>query len=217
MRKSVNFRFDEAELEAWKDEAAKTGSDLTEFVEQQVNAATTKDAIRAQNKVAQAITAGKLEKQPCEECGNEKAVAHHDDYDKPLEVRWLCYRHHRLWHRDNPSMVKWPAQVRLANHLFEEIQILATKNNLSLTKQVAALLEQALGLSETEVGGGHSQENRAEGMASRGGATGAVTEKKDLGTSVSESPRIDPGICGMSNRHRSRSRQNPCPRCGYPT
>lgn len=24
--------------------------------------------------------------------------AHHDDYDKPLEVRWLCFSHHRAWH-----------------------------------------------------------------------------------------------------------------------
>lgn len=24
--------------------------------------------------------------------------AHHDDYTKPLEVRWLCHRHHREQH-----------------------------------------------------------------------------------------------------------------------
>ena len=41
---------------------------------------------------------GKLEKKCCEICGSEKSVAHHDDYDKPLEVRWLCPIHHKQWH-----------------------------------------------------------------------------------------------------------------------
>ena len=34
----------------------------------------------------------------CEICGKEKTHAHHDDYDKPLNVRWLCAEHHRQWH-----------------------------------------------------------------------------------------------------------------------
>ena len=39
-------------------------------------------------------------KQPCEVCGSSCAVAHHDDYTKPLEVRWLCLSHHQKWHKD---------------------------------------------------------------------------------------------------------------------
>jgi hypothetical protein len=35
---------------------------------------------------------------PCEVCGNPKAVRHHDDYSKPLEVRFLCHLHHRQQH-----------------------------------------------------------------------------------------------------------------------
>jgi hypothetical protein len=37
---------------------------------------------------------GKLERQPCEVCGVEPAQMHHDDHDKPLEVRWFCRQHH---------------------------------------------------------------------------------------------------------------------------
>src|SRR5690606_109968 len=37
-----------------------------------------------------AIRSGHLLKQPCEVCGKMKVDAHHDDYAKPLEVRWLC-------------------------------------------------------------------------------------------------------------------------------
>ena len=48
-----------------------------------------------------AIARGKIKKQPCEVCGLELTEAHHDDYNKPMEVRWLCNRHHHEWHRSN--------------------------------------------------------------------------------------------------------------------
>ena len=51
--------------------------------------------------VARAIARGELLKAPCEACGASGAQAHHDDYDKPLEVRWLCQRHHSIWHSQN--------------------------------------------------------------------------------------------------------------------
>lgn len=36
----------------------------------------------------------------CEACGEElKLTAHHDDYMKPLSVRWLCYMCHAQEHR----------------------------------------------------------------------------------------------------------------------
>lgn len=40
---------------------------------------------------------GIISPQPCEVCG-ERAEAHHDDYDRPGDVRWLCRRHHRQVH-----------------------------------------------------------------------------------------------------------------------
>lgn len=51
--------------------------------------------------VLKAVKSGELIRQPCQVCGYDKAIAHHDDYDKPLIVRWLCRSHHGLWHRDN--------------------------------------------------------------------------------------------------------------------
>lgn len=41
---------------------------------------------------------GELIKLPCEICGNIKVEAHHDDYYRPLDVRWLCRKHHREHH-----------------------------------------------------------------------------------------------------------------------
>lgn len=33
---------------------------------------------------------GKLKKEPCEKCGVDHAEKHHDDYARPLDVRWMC-------------------------------------------------------------------------------------------------------------------------------
>lgn len=45
-----------------------------------------------------AIRLGILTRQPCEECGSStKVEAHHDDYTKPLQIRWLC----KLCHADH--------------------------------------------------------------------------------------------------------------------
>lgn len=48
-----------------------------------------------------AISTGVLVREPCEGCGAEPAEAHHDDYNKPLEVRWLCKSCHMKWHKNN--------------------------------------------------------------------------------------------------------------------
>jgi hypothetical protein len=53
---------------------------------------------RAQLKARGAVRRGKLLRLPCEVCGELKSEAHHDDYTKPLEVRWLCRVHHREHH-----------------------------------------------------------------------------------------------------------------------
>lgn len=43
---------------------------------------------------------------PCEICFNTHDIeAHHGDYDKPLEVRWLCFKHHREVH-ENPELLE---------------------------------------------------------------------------------------------------------------
>ena len=50
---------------------------------------------RARNRVGLAIFYGKIKKGICDICGGTKVEAHHSDYKKPLEVRWLCPAHHR--------------------------------------------------------------------------------------------------------------------------
>lgn len=52
----------------------------------------------ARRLVHQAVASGKLVRQPCEVCQATPAEGHHDDYSKPLEVRWLCSPHHDEHH-----------------------------------------------------------------------------------------------------------------------
>jgi ribosomal protein S27AE len=67
------------------------------------------DAKLAHSAVQRAIKRGDLTPQPCSECGAAVSLAHHDDYERRLEVRWLCDRHHRLWHIDHPIAHEVPA------------------------------------------------------------------------------------------------------------
>lgn len=59
-----------------------------------------KDKIRSVNRLNYAIRKGVVKRLPCEVCG-AYGQAHHDSYEigNELEVRWLCQKHHKLWHQ----------------------------------------------------------------------------------------------------------------------
>lgn len=58
------------------------------------------DRRAAHDAVRLAIRRGALVREPCEVCGStEHLDAHHEDYSKPLDVVWLCRRHHAARHR----------------------------------------------------------------------------------------------------------------------
>lgn len=52
------------------------------------------DKNRAHSAVNFAIKSGRLQKLPCAVCGSDNTHGHHDDYSKPLDVLWLCPKHH---------------------------------------------------------------------------------------------------------------------------
>lgn len=52
----------------------------------------------ARNLVNKMLRQGLLIRQPCEVCKNKKVEAHHDDYARPLDIRWLCKQHHYEQH-----------------------------------------------------------------------------------------------------------------------
>lgn len=57
---------------------------------------------KAHAMIRNAISRGVLFKESCSECGSDFSVhAHHDDYAKPLNIRWLCAACHKKWHQEN--------------------------------------------------------------------------------------------------------------------
>jgi len=63
------------------------------------------ERIRAYKEVDKALKKGVLTREKCRDCENEDTHAHHEDYTKPLEVIWLCGRHHKLEHQKIKSNI----------------------------------------------------------------------------------------------------------------
>ena len=76
--------------------------------------------------ITYALACGDIIRAPCERCGRY-AIAHHDDYALPLDVRWLCPRHHSLWHLAHVAdklgfRLKAPGQLEQVGY-FSDTQI----------------------------------------------------------------------------------------------
>jgi DNA-binding XRE family transcriptional regulator len=90
----------------------------------------------ADQAVKNAIRRGELIRQDCQRCAAGDAPkrgrrgiieAHHADYAKPLDVQWLCRRHHRQLHRELGARLPSPA----------EIAEVRTRENRSILKSCA--------------------------------------------------------------------------------
>lgn len=53
------------------------------------------DKYLAYSTLETALLSGEIRRLPCEICGHINTEAIHDDYSKPLNVRWRCFTHFR--------------------------------------------------------------------------------------------------------------------------
>jgi hypothetical protein len=62
------------------------------------------EKVRARQHLNDAVRTGKVSRPTtCQQCGQSRRVhGHHDDYSKPLQVRWLCSACHGREHRVAP-------------------------------------------------------------------------------------------------------------------
>jgi hypothetical protein len=63
-----------------------------------------KNKVRTHIDVRNALRNGLIAKLPCSVCGSVNVQGHHEDYDKSLEVIWLCLQHHKDIHREERSL-----------------------------------------------------------------------------------------------------------------
>jgi hypothetical protein len=68
---------------------------------------------------------GVLKKKPCDMCGNEDSEKHHPDYNKPLEVRWLC----RVCHLDHHRFLAEGDDQTKPKRKRKPIPVYSTKNH----------------------------------------------------------------------------------------
>lgn len=80
----------------------------------------TKANDHAQNILEEAIEKGLVQrKNVCECCGREAVMkdgrtgiqAHHPDYNRPLDVMWLCQKCHHEWHKNHKAKEVVPSEA----------------------------------------------------------------------------------------------------------
>lgn len=83
----------------------KSFSELTPFEKKKYHA---REDARAN------VRRGKINRKACQKCGSEKAEMHHEDYNMPLSVIWLCRTCHIELHNWKKILEKEPSEVKEA-------------------------------------------------------------------------------------------------------
>lgn len=60
---------------------------------------------KARSDLNHAIRDGLVQRKPCEICKDNNSEGHHENYKDPLNVKWLCFKHHRMTH-ENPELME---------------------------------------------------------------------------------------------------------------
>lgn len=79
----------------WKNGISKNGYHYKQIQKQRYP-----ERVKAREVVSRALKLGLLIKKPCKKCGNKLSFARHPNYKKPLNVVWLCRKHHRGVHNN---------------------------------------------------------------------------------------------------------------------
>ncbi len=100
--------------------------------------------VKARGIVARARREGLITPQPCIRCGNEDSIGHHDDYNNPLDLMWLCRSCHGKRHAELGGAGKGRSErrgipegeveihARLDPELWTKLQKRARKNKVTL-------------------------------------------------------------------------------------
>lgn len=89
--------------------------------------------------VASALKDGRLVKVACQRCEVDApqryaVEAHHEDYGRPLDVAWLCRKHHRARHREIGGPIPQP-------NTFDDVRSHINKTTLISAQESKDLVE----------------------------------------------------------------------------
>jgi len=107
--------------------------------------------------VGQAKKNGELIPQPCSICGTTENIhAHHEDYEKPLDVIWYCAKHHKQRHAEiGDALVdvksgNCPISLRIDEEILNFVDAEAARRKWSRNTVIQTCVEQALPELERE-------------------------------------------------------------------
>lgn len=106
--------------------------------------------LEATHQVSRAIKSGQLVRpNACEQCGASKKLdAHHDDYGKPLQVRWLCASCHRRWHAKNTAIEGVDGSkllhLRIPRALKDKLSAIAKADGMTLSDVIRKAVERGI-------------------------------------------------------------------------
>ncbi len=73
---------------------------------------------------------GVLKKEPCSVCGNPNSEAHHSNYSRPLEVTWLCRKHHGITRRG------WKLKSRQSEETRQKMSLALLKRSMEEKSEI---------------------------------------------------------------------------------
>ena len=100
---------------------------------------------RARYVVCKAVKEGALKRsRVCEKCGKRcyRSQGHHADYDRPLDVVWLCHQCHVNEHRKGPETPTYRAVgCGILPDMRKRLDDVVLKSGLSLSDNLRAAIE----------------------------------------------------------------------------